>query len=172
MWMTREVLNSFQKKVHGIERSKCPTWYLQFHSFGFLQVTHQYTSLQELASWTNSALKQIFQLNFLWFILGIFHSSNFRGKDHGHRVHWKNRSMEWWGSPKLSFSRAWKISFHLVSSLGRSTKCAFFPAWEKPKTRIWHWLPRNEIMEFHGRDLGFSFGFTWIFMDGTRDQPH
>lgn len=83
MGMTREVLNSFQKKwipsgwYSGW--SKCPTWYLKFHSFGFLQVTHQYTSLQKLESWTNSALKQIFQLKFLWFILGIFNSSNFRG---------------------------------------------------------------------------------------------
>lgn len=66
--------SGWYRKVHT-----CPTWYLQFHSFGFLQVTHQYASLQKLASWTNSALKQIFQLKFLWFILGIFNSSNFRG---------------------------------------------------------------------------------------------
>lgn len=73
-------------------------------------------------------------------------------KHHGHRVHWKNRSMEWWGFPKLSFSRAWKSG------------SIWYLALEDPQSVLFFLLPgKKRKREFHidYRDMKYGFSWTW-----------
>ena len=112
MWMTREVLNSFQKKwiPSGWYRkvqvpymvSKVP--FLWFPAgYTPVHIATKIWKLDKLCFKTDLSV-EVFVVDF-----GYIQFLKLQGqKRYGHRVHWKNRSMEWWGFPKLSFSRAWK----------------------------------------------------------------